>query len=113
MGIIDKYICDNPYYKLRSIVPQNIISRKYAGGLVGYISYDSINFFESNLNITKNENFESFKFGVYLDGLIFDQMTGEVFYYYYEDNKIEVLKNILKKEIKLKKMLNVNLLKIQ
>ena len=102
-GHIDKYICDNPYYKLRSIVPQNIISRKYAGGLVGYISYDSINFFESNLNITKNENFESFKFGVYLDGLIFDQMTGEVFYYYYEDNKIEVIKNILKKEIKSKK----------
>ena len=102
-GHIDKYICENPYYELRSIVPQNIISRKYAGGLVGYISYDSINFFESNLNITKNENFESFKFGVYLDGLIFDQMTGEVFYYYYEDNKIEVIKNILKKEIKSKK----------
>ena len=102
-GHIDKYICDNPYYKLRSIVPQNIISRKYAGGLVGYISYDSINFFESNLNITKNENFESFKFGVYLDGLIFDQMTGEVFYYYYEENKVEVVKNILKEEIKPKK----------
>ena len=102
-GHIDKYICDNPYYKLRSIVPQNIISRKYAGGLVGYISYDSINFFESNLNITKNENFESFKFGVYLDGLIFDQMTGEVFYYYYEENKVEVVKNILKEEIKSKK----------
>ena len=30
-------------------------------------------------------------------------MTGEVFYYYYEDNKIEVIKNILKKEIKSKK----------
>jgi anthranilate synthase component 1 len=32
---------------------------------------------------------------VYLDGLIFDQMTGEIFYYYYEENKIELLKNIL------------------
>ncbi|MDC0093075.1 anthranilate synthase component I family protein [Alphaproteobacteria bacterium] len=101
-GHIDKYICDNPYYKLRTIVPQNIISRKYAGGLVGYISYDSINFFESNLNITKNKNFESFKFGVYLDGLIFDQMTGEVFYYYYEENKVEVVKDIIKEEIKSK-----------
>ena len=95
-GKIEKYVCDNPYYELRTIIPQNIISRKYAGGLVGFIGYDSINFFEDNLNITKNNNFESFKFGVYLDGLIFDQMTGEIFYYYYEDNKIETLKDILK-----------------
>ena len=102
-GHINRYKCDNPYYKLRSIVPQNIISRKYAGGLVGYISYDSINFFEDNLNITKNENFESFKFGVYLDGLIFDQMTGEIFYYYYEENKVEILNDILKQKITIKK----------
>ena len=99
-GKIEKYICDNAYYELRKIIPQNIISRKYAGGLVGFIGYDSINFFEDNLNITKNNNFESFKFGVYLDGLIFDQMTGEVFYYYYEDNKIEILKDILKQNNK-------------
>ena len=110
-GNIDKYICENPYYKLRTIIPQNIISRKYAGGLVGYISYDSINFFEDNLNITKNANFESFKFGVYLDGLIFDQMTGEVFYYYYEENKVEILKNIIKQEIKFKKNVKCEFIK--
>ena len=91
----EKYFCKNPYFTLRDIIPQNIISRKYAGGLVGFISYDSINFFEDNLHIKKNADFESFKFGVYLDGLIFDQMTGEIFYYYYEENKIELLKNIL------------------
>ena len=102
-GKIEKYVCDNPYYELRTIIPQNIISRKYAGGLVGFIGYDSINFFEDNLNITKNNNFESFKFGVYLDGLIFDQMTGEIFYYYYEDNKIEILKDILKQTNKFNK----------
>ena len=99
-GHIDKYICDNPYYELRTLVPQNIISRKYAGGLVGYISYDSINFFEDNLNITKNQDFDSFKFGVYLDGLIFDQMTGEIFYYYYEKNKVDLIKNIIREETK-------------
>ena len=91
----EKYFCKNPYFTLRDIIPQNIISRKYAGGLVGFISYDSINYFEDDLHIRKNPDFESFKFGVYLDGLIFDQMTGEIFYYYYEENKIELLKNIL------------------
>ena len=110
-GKIKKYICDNPYYELRAIIPQNIISRKYAGGLVGFIGYDSINFFEESLNITKNKNFESFKFGVYLDGLIFDQMTGEVFYYYYEDNKIEILKDILKQNNKLNKDVDCKFIK--
>jgi len=94
-GDIYKYDCENPYLKLRDVVPQNIISRKYAGGLVGFISYDSINYFENSLNITKNKDFESFKFGVYLDGLIYDQMTGEIFYYYYEDNRIQEITNIL------------------
>ena len=110
-GKIEKYVCDNPYYELRTIIPQNIISRKYAGGLVGFIGYDSINFFEDNLNITKNNNFESFKFGVYLDGLIFDQMTGEVFYYYYEDNKIEILKDILKQKNKFNKNVDCKFIK--
>ena len=110
-GKIEKYVCDNPYYELRTIIPQNIISRKYAGGLVGFIGYDSINFFEESLNITKNKNFESFKFGVYLDGLIFDQMTGEVFYYYYEDNKIEILKDILKQNNKLNKDVDCKFIK--
>ena len=110
-GKIEKYICDNAYYELRKIIPQNIISRKYAGGLVGFIGYDSINFFEDNLNITKNNNFESFKFGVYLDGLIFDQMTGEVFYYYYEDNKIEILKDILKQNNKFNKSVDCKFIK--
>jgi len=110
-GKIEKYVCDNPYYELRTIIPQNIISRKYAGGLVGFIGYDSINFFEDNLNITKNNNFESFKFGVYLDGLIFDQMTGEIFYYYYEDNKIEILKDILKQNNKFNKNVDCEFIK--
>jgi len=110
-GKIEKYVCDNPYYELRTIIPQNIISRKYAGGLVGFIGYDSINFFEDNLNITKNNNFESFKFGVYLDGLIFDQMTGEIFYYYYEDNKIEILNDILKQTYKFNKNVDCKFIK--
>ena len=94
-GEINTYECENPYYKLRDIIPQNVISKKYAGGLVGFVSYDGFNYFENNLNIKKNPDFESFKFGLYLDGLIYDQMTGEIFYYYYEDNKIEKIKSII------------------
>ena len=95
-NLTERYTTDNPYETLRSMVPRNIISRRYSGGLVGYIGHDTLNFFEPTLNIRQNEHFEPFKFGVYLDGLIYDQITGEIFYYYYDKNRFEEVRNILK-----------------
>ena len=50
-GKRESYASENPYYLLREIVPQNIISRKYAGGLTGYIGYDCMNYFEPSLDL--------------------------------------------------------------
>ena len=66
---------DNPYNLLKQYIPSNIISKKYAGGLIGYLGYDCINFFEKNINVKTNNSFEPFKFGVFLDGLVYDQVT--------------------------------------
>lgn len=85
----------NPYYELRKMMPSNISSKRYAGGLVGYLGYDSVNFFEPHLNIHANKDFEPFKFGVYLDGLIYDQVTGEIFYYYYDESRFDLVKRFL------------------
>ncbi|MBI2436162.1 MAG: anthranilate synthase component I family protein [Candidatus Magasanikbacteria bacterium] len=86
----------NPYYALREIVPQDSISRKYAGGLVGYMSYDCINYFEPSVNVQVHQDFDQFMFGVYLDGLVYDTMTNQLFYFYYIDNRIELIHEILK-----------------
>ncbi len=94
-GKVDRYPSDNPYYLLREIVPQNIISRKYAGGLTGYIGYDCMNCFESTLNLQSSELFDMFRFGVFKDGLILDKMTGEVFYFYYTDSRIDLINAVL------------------
>lgn len=94
-GKTEKYRCDNPYAALKAIVPQNIISRRYAGGLVGYLGYDCVNFFEPTLDVKTNALFEPFKFGVYLDGLVYDQITGEIFYYYYGNSRYEEIKDLL------------------
>lgn len=83
------YACDNPYHLLQQIMPQHVIARNHVGGLVGYMGFDSICFFEPSLRIKASECFEPFKFGLYLDGLSFDKMTGEVFYFYYQKNRIE------------------------
>ncbi len=97
------YQADNPYELLRSITPQHVIARDQSGGLVGYLGYDSVNFFEPSLNAKSSSDFEPFKFGVYLDGLTLDKMTGEIFYFYYpthqqnqqQNNRIEQIKDLL------------------
>ncbi len=96
---VTDYTTDNPYQLLREITPQHVIAREQTGGLVGYLGYDSVNFFEPTLNAKASEHFETFKFGVYLDGLTLDKMTGEIFYFYYpteqQQNRIETVKRLL------------------
>ena len=93
------YPCDNPYHLLQAITPQHVISRSHTGGLVGFLGFDSVNFFEPTLNIQASEDFEPFKFGVYLDGLSLDKMTGEIFYFYYDTehqtNRIDEIQALL------------------
>ncbi|MGP9545611.1 anthranilate synthase component I family protein [Psychrobacter sp. AOP7-B1-25] len=93
------YQTDNPYQLLRDITPQHVIARDQSGGLVGYLGYDCVNFFEPSLNAKASEDFEPFKFGVYLDGLTLDKMTGEIFYFYYptdqQESRIEQIKALL------------------
>jgi anthranilate synthase component 1 len=88
-GICKHYESDNPYYLLQEIIPQNVISRQYAGGLTGYLGYDAINYFEPALNVQTNDLFDAFRFGFYTDGLVLDKMTGEVFYFHYRENRLD------------------------
>lgn len=90
----------NPYFVLRQIVPQNILAKKYAGGLVGFLSFEAINYFEPSLNLPEHSDFEAFKFGVYTDGLVYDKMTGEVFYFYYHQNRSNLLTQFLTQNLK-------------
>ncbi len=89
------YVSDNPYYLLREIIPQDVLSRKYAGGLTGYLSYDAMNYFEPSLKMQTSEDFDVFRFGLFKDGLIYDKMTGELIYFYYDDSRIALIEELL------------------
>ncbi len=90
----------NPYYFLSSWFPKNIISKMYGGGLVGYLGYDATVFFEPKLSLSPHPLFPPFKFGLYLDGLVYDKMTGETFYFYYKENRKKIIEKLLKGKIK-------------
>ncbi len=85
----------NPYFDLQKITPTNIISKKYAGGLVGYLTYETANLIEPNLNLPTHEKFDLFRFGIYTDGLVLDKFTGEIFYFYYKENRLELVQSFL------------------
>lgn len=89
------FATSNPYYELRNLIPTNVLSRNYSGGLVGYIGYEAMNYFEPTLQLKSHKLFDHFVFGVYKDGLVFDKMTGEVFYFHYEQDRSSKLENLL------------------
>ncbi|MBI4038551.1 anthranilate synthase component I family protein [Candidatus Daviesbacteria bacterium] len=100
----------NPYLALREILPPQTITRNYAGGLIGYLSYEAINLFGNSLKVKEHKLFPLFKFGVYLDGIVLDKLTNELYYFYYDKNRLEEIKRIIRKPLK-KRSLKVKFLR--
>ncbi|MEK7132849.1 MAG: anthranilate synthase component I family protein [Patescibacteria group bacterium] len=93
------YRVSNPYYALRELLPQKTLTRSYAGGLVGYLSYEALNYMEPSLSVKTHKKFEQFLFGAYTDGLIHDKLTDELLYFYYGKDRSGMLKEIIKSKI--------------
>lgn len=104
------YPVKNAYFALRNLLPSQTITRNYAGGLIGYLSYEAVNYFEPSLNIKIHPLFDQFMFGVYTDGLILDKETNELFYFYYNTDRSKILKKIMNSKLK-RKTLNVRFIK--
>lgn len=90
----------NPYFALRQIMPQQTISKNYAGGLIGYISYEAVNYFENAVNLKVHPLFDSFLFGVFTDGLILDKITNELSYFYHDQDRSNILLKLMKSKSK-------------
>jgi len=86
----------NPYDALREMMPEPVITREYAGGLVGYLSYEAVNFLEPSVNAKIHDLFDQFMFGVYADGIIYDKLTNEVFYFFYEKDRSHIITTVMK-----------------
>ena len=96
---------------LRSIMPNHTIAKNYAGGLVGYLSYEAVNYFEPSLHIKVHDLFDQFMFGVYTDGLVLDKHTNEIFYFYHNVDRSNLLKRIMEEEMKKDKPLQIKFMR--
>jgi anthranilate synthase component 1 len=99
----------DPFTPLRSIIADNYTTYhgfRFVGGLVGYFSYDAARYFESLPNHTRDDlRFPDFEFGVYDDGIVFDHVNGQAYYYWYNNNRLKEIDRLLPERITSEKLI--------
>lgn len=64
---------------------------RYLGGAVGFINYDSIKLWEK---VPQSHSIDEplMEFGIYEDGILYDNKQKKSFYFYYDENRINKIK---------------------
>lgn len=82
---------DNPYRELQKIMPKLPAAKTHQGGLIGYFSYETVNYFEPKLSLDEHPDFPVFEIGLFLDGLIYDSETAELTYYTFNKDRSQLV----------------------
>ena len=95
-GKIETIKTHTPLDEIKKLVKQtDDMTYRYLGGAVGNIDYDAIRLFE-NIPGKRNLDKPIMEFGIYNDGILYDNKKKQFFYFYYDENRSE---NILKTEV--------------
>jgi len=92
-GIVETISTSDPLNKIKELVLKTTDQTyRYLGGAVGHINYDAIRLWEK---IPKNHpiNEPIMEFGIYTDGILFDNKQKKSFYFYYERNRVDEIKS--------------------
>jgi len=82
----------DPLLALKEIMQTNSdVSHRYLGGAVGVVNYDAIRLWEKVPQSHEIEN-TLMEFGIYEDGILFDNKQNKSFYFYYDKNRIKEIK---------------------
>ncbi len=90
----------DPLAELRRLVPPNSASGmfRFVGGAVGYISYDSVRYWERVPNSTRDDaGLPDFQFGIYNDGVVFDHAKRESYYFTQGRDRMDEVRAVAKK----------------
>jgi len=92
-GTVETISTSDPLNKIKEFVLKTTDQTyRYLGGAVGHINYDAIRLWEK---IPKNHptNEPIMEFGIYTDGILFDNKQKKSFYFYYERNRVDEIKS--------------------
>jgi len=91
-GSIETIVTDDPLVVIKNLVKKtDDQTYRYLGGAVGVINYDAIRLWEK---IPKRHNTAEpiMEFGIYNDGILFDNKQKKSLYFYYEENRVDEIK---------------------
>lgn len=83
---------NDPYLEIKKRLRQsNNQEYRYLGGAVGIVNYDAIRLVE---NIPNRHHAQEplMEFGIYDDGILYDNLHKKLFYFYYDENRFDQLK---------------------
>ena len=92
-GTVETISTSDPLNKIKELVLKTSDQTyRYLGGAVGHINYDAIRLWEK---IPKNHPIDEpiMEFGIYTDGILFDNKQKKSFYFYYERNRVDEIKS--------------------
>ena len=92
-GSIKTISTSDPLNTIKDLVQETTDqSYRYLGGAVGIINYDSIRLWE---NIPKHHDISEpiMEFGIYNDGILFDNKKRKSLYFYYNKNRVDEIKS--------------------
>ena len=91
-GKIETIQTDTPLEEIKKLIKKtDDMSYRYLGGAVGNINYDAIRLFE---NIPGDRELEKpiMEFGIYNDGILYDNKKKQFFYFYYDEDRKDKIK---------------------
>ncbi len=83
---------NNPFKELKKILRKSDNQNyRYLGGAVGVVNYDAIRLVE-NIPDIHNSPQPLMEFGIYDDGILYDNIHKKLFYFYHDQNRFEQFK---------------------
>ena len=92
-GSLETITTSDPLNKIKELVLKTSDQTyRYLGGAVGNINYDALRLWE---NIPKSHPTDEpiMEFGIYTDGILFDNRQKKSLYFYYENNRVDEIKS--------------------
>jgi anthranilate synthase component 1 len=85
--LLHEWKVTEPLAQLRKMVPRVDNNRfRFVGGAVGYVDYDAIRFWEdlplTHKKKSKKRYFPLLEFGIYTDGILYDHIKNQAYYFY-------------------------------
>lgn len=95
-GVKEEFDVDNPFTEIKKLMPPSYGRKGFSGGLVGYVSYEAVKYFEP-VHVAPSP-YPDFEFGLFLDGITFDRIHNQCHYVTLGEDKSEYIKSIAREE---------------